>query len=131
MDACSYFEDIEDDEVLVARPSFTPAFFLSIENTDVSMVVNIDADSYIIEAYTASLALIAASNRREAMRDFFSYDLTDMPVMVGAAFFVSSSAGMGWTLATGADSPVSLGIVAAVLGLALGRVVSAKSRKAR
>lgn len=130
MEACSYFDLIDDDEMSFGTGKTSPEFFTYLDNEDVSMAVNID-DLEILEMYTAYVEVITAKQRRETMKGLLHYDLTDMPVMIGAAFFVSSSFGVLWNLVANSSPPSGLTIVSAVAGLFIGRMVSMKARKAR
>ncbi|NWC38378.1 hypothetical protein [Pseudomonas tolaasii] len=102
------------------------ANFFFTANIDASMMSErVVTVSYV---YTHEIATICYQKMEGAMRVLLKYDLQDVPVMLGAATFVGSLAGVAWGATSASSTPVGLTISAAVIGLLLGRIVSEKAK---
>lgn len=130
MTACAYFDAVEylgysssDDEAAFG-------FFSYLDNTEASVVVGVDTEEILV-MYTSYMHRIAVENRRSIMKDYLHYDLVDVPVMIGAGFFISSISGLSWSLVSDAPAPSGLGVAAAVAGLVVGAIVAVKARESR
>jgi hypothetical protein len=100
--------------------------FFFTENIDASMMSErVLPVSYV---YTHQIATICFRKMEGAMRVLLKYDLQDVPVMLGAATFVGSIAGVLWGFTSTSTTPAALTISAAVIGLLLGRLVSEKAK---
>lgn len=106
---------------LAGQDQHLPPFFAKITNVEVNVQV-------IMPIYVYGHTY----NRRVLdMSKLLSFDLHDVPVMLGSASFVGSVAGVFWSIAFSSPAPSSLIIVAATAGLACGRMISLKSKAHR
>ncbi|WP_162884125.1 hypothetical protein [Pseudomonas protegens] len=130
MTAHTYFDAVECQGYSSSDDVAYLGFFSYLDNTETSVVVGVDTEEILV-MYTSYMHRIAIENRRSSMKDYLHYDLADVPVMIGAGFFISSISGLSWTLVSDAPAPSGLGIATAVAGLVVGAIVSVKARESR
>lgn len=130
MESSTYFDLVETEHPIQAQPrgSFGHGFFTTVENIEVSHALMFSPANHQIQMYTEWVLPIAAMERKKMIKAFLQIDLVDIPVMIGSAFFFSSVAGVFWSVASTAPSPVAFGIAMSISGLAIGKYVSAKAR---
>lgn len=82
-----------------------------------------------IQVYNLLMEINEKSTRRASMKEMLSYDIRDVPVMLGAASFVGAASGMAWNVATTTPSPPMVILAGCLAGLVAGRILSVKAKE--
>lgn len=121
---------------LVGQPAALPRepvhaklnYFLPLENADVRFDLSVVQVRYSFAVYN-ELLTGATVQKEEKMKGLLSYDLQDLAVMIGVGSFVGSAAGVLWSAVFSVSAPPSVIIPASLIGLAVGRLLSEKSKR--
>ncbi|WP_047305164.1 hypothetical protein [Pseudomonas fluorescens] len=130
MNKCAYFDAVEYQVCSSSDDEASFGFFSYLDNTETSVVIGVDTEEIFV-MYTSYTHKNAVENRRSIMKDYLHYDLVDVPVMIGAGFFISSISGLSWAVFSDAPAPSGLGMATAVAGIVIGAIVSVKARDSR
>ncbi|ELF6206795.1 TPA: hypothetical protein SLP05_003742 [Pseudomonas putida] len=121
------FYDLVEDEVDESSYE-VHEYFREIAGS-IALIDTYGACEQTIQVYNLIMEINEERTRRVSMKEMLSYDIRDVPVMLGSASFVGAVSGMVWKIATSTPSPPMVILAGCLAGLVAGRILSVKAKE--